>query len=320
VTYRPTATTETLRLRARMLARTRAFFAARGVLEVETPSLSESAPTDPALESVEVAVRALARPHYLHTSPELAMKRLLAAGAGDMYQICRVFRDGELGRWHQPEFTMLEWYRLGWDDDRLMDEVEALVRDALDAETTRKWPAERITYRNAFVRALGVDPLRDARSVGRRLAEHGIEVPAGLDDDALLDLALGTVVAPGFAREALTFVHDYPRTQAALARLKPGEPKVAARFELFAGGLELANGFAELTDAREQRRRFYADQAIRRRRGLPTRPVDEDFLDALEQGLPACAGVALGFDRLVAVTGGLASLAEALAFAHVPPG
>ena len=320
MTYRPTATTETLRLRARMLARTRAFFAARGVLEVETPSLSESAPTDPALESVEVAVRALARPHYLHTSPELAMKRLLAAGAGDMYQICRVFRDGELGRWHQPEFTMLEWYRLGWDDDRLMDEVEALVRDALDAETTRKWPAERITYRNAFVRALGVDPLRDARSVGRRLAEHGIEVPAGLDDDALLDLALGTVVAPGFAREALTFVHDYPRTQAALARLKPGEPKVAARFELFAGGLELANGFAELTDAREQRRRFYANQAVRRRRGLPTRPVDEDFLAALEQGLPACAGVALGFDRLVAVAGGLPSLADAVAFAHPAPG
>ena len=316
--YRLTAATDTLRLRARMLARTRAFFAARGVLEVETPALSEAAPTDPALESVEAAVGALGRAQYLHTSPELAMKRLLAAGVGDMYQICRVFRDGELGRWHQPEFTMLEWYRVGWDDDRLMDEVEALVRDAL-GETARAWPAERVTYRHAFDRALGVDPLRDAQGVGARLAEHGVDVPPGLDADALLDLALSVVIVPGFARDALTFVHDYPPTQAALARIKPGEPPVAARFELFAGGLELANGFFELTDAREQRRRFESDRAVRRRRGQRTPPLDEDFLAALEQGLPACAGVALGFDRLVAVAGALPSLADAVAFAHLPP-
>jgi elongation factor P--(R)-beta-lysine ligase len=268
-----TATLETLRLRAEMLARVRAFFAARGVLEVETPLLSPAAASDPALESIAAHVGSLGAIRYLHTSPELAMKRLLASGAGDIYQICAVFRDGEIGRWHQPEFTMLEWYRLGFDDDRLMDEVEAL----------------------------------------------GVDVPPGLDDDALLDLAFAVGVAPALPREAWTFVHEFPASQAALARIKPSHPAVAARFELFASGLELANGFAELTDAREQRRRFEADREVRRTRGLPLNPIDEDFLAALEQGLPECAGVALGFDRLVAVAAGLPSLAEAVAFAHVSP-
>jgi elongation factor P--(R)-beta-lysine ligase len=345
--YRPAATFETLRLRARLLSRIREFFAARGVLEVETPALSPAAPTDPAIESVAATVRSLGATQYLHTSPEFAMKRLVAAGAGDIYQLCRVFRDDELGRWHQPEFTMLEWYRVGWDDARLMDEVEALTRHAAGAKLA-DWPAVRVSYAQAFVEATGVEPQavspagaddtvaapkgEDGQSadaargdgdaaarLASRLTALGVDVPHGLAGNALLDLAFSTVVQPTFRSEALTFVHDYPLDQAALARSKGGTPPVAARFELFAAGLELANGFAELTDPAEQRRRFDADQRERREVGLTIRPVDELFLAAVEQGLPECAGVALGLDRLVAVTAGAEALADVLAFAHDPP-
>lgn len=309
------ASLPTLRRRAEMLARARAFFAARGVLEVETPLLSPAAPTDPALESIAAHVESLGCTAYLHTSPEFAMKRLLADGSGDIYQICRVFRDGEIGRWHQPEFTMIEWYRLGYDDAALMDEVEALVRDVARGDPAR-WPVRRITYRDAFIDALQVDPLVEPQAVGPRLAARGIDVPAELDEDALLDLAFVTAVAPALPRQAWTFICDFPASQASLAKLKPGEPQVAARFELFAGSIELANGFAELTDPAEQRRRFEADQAERRRYGLPTLPIDEELLAALERGLPESAGVALGFDRLVAVALGLASVAETVALAH----
>ena len=309
------ATIDTLRLRAAMLDRVRAFFAARGVLEVETASLSPAAPTDPALESIAAHVERLGGARYLHTSPEFAMKRLLADGIGDIYQLCRVYRDGEIGRWHQPEFTMLEWYRLAFDDAQLMDEVEALVRAVVGGRAA-EWPALRVTYRDAFEQALGVDPLVEPDAVEARLRERGIDVPAGLDVDGVLDLALAAAVLPSLPAEKWIFVHDYPANQAALARLKPGAPQVAARFELFAEGLELANGWAELTDAKEQRRRFDADQAVRQRRGLPVRPIDDAFLAALERGLPDCAGVALGFDRLVAVAAGLSSVAATVAFAH----
>jgi lysyl-tRNA synthetase class 2 len=334
MTYALAATLDALRLRAEVLARIRAFFAARGVLEVETPALSRAAPTDPALESIALEVRSLGGRHYLHTSPEFAMKRLLASGSGDIYQICRVFRDDELGRWHEPEFTLLEWYRVGFDDARLMDEVAEVVEAALGAAIDHEPPArgrrprarsrlvERVSYRAAFEAALGIDPLEPIAprnmglSIMARLAELGVDVPPRLDLDALLDLAFSTVVLPSFRSDALTFVHDYPAAQAALARLKPGTPPVAARFELFAGGIELANGFAELTDAGEQRRRFEADLQERRAGGLHETPVDEAFLEALESGLPECAGVALGVDRLVALAAGEDALARVLAFTH----
>ncbi|MBN1239480.1 MAG: EF-P lysine aminoacylase GenX, partial [Gammaproteobacteria bacterium] len=285
--YRLTAAFDTLRLRARMLARVREFFTERGLLEVETPALSPAAPTDPAIESIAAAVASLGRTHYLHTSPEFAMKRLLAAGSGDIWQLCRVWRDGEIGRWHQPEFTMLEWYRVGWDEERLMDEVEALLRHAAGADVAA-WPAARVPYARAFEDATGVDPHRvlaeaaprgaASARLASRLADAGIDVPRGLRGSALLDLAFGTLVQGALPRDALTFVHDYPLAQAALARSKGGTPPVAARFELFGGGLELANGFAELTDPAEQRRRFEADQAEREAAGLPIRPIDEPFL------------------------------------------
>jgi elongation factor P--(R)-beta-lysine ligase len=307
-----------LELRARIFAQVRAFFAERGVLEVDTPALSVAATPDPALESIAAPVRALGDvTHYLHTSPEYAMKRLLAAGAGHIYQICRVFRDGELGRWHQPEFVMLEWYRVGFTEIELMDELEALVVGVMRA-CGRRLSSRRVTYRQAFEQALGFDPLGDVAALPALLRDRNVEAPRGLARDALLDLALGTVVVRAFPRDAVTFVHDYPASQAALAEIVPGTPPVAARFEAFVGGIELANGFRELTNAAEQRRRFEAELETRRRAGRPAPPLDEAFLAALDTGLPACAGVALGLDRLVALAAGSDEIAAAMSFAHRP--
>jgi lysyl-tRNA synthetase class 2 len=304
-----------LRHRARVLADIRAFFAARGVLEVETPALSAAAASDPAIESVRAKVRGLNPSHqYLHTSPEFAMKRLLADGSGDIYQMCRVFRDGELGRWHQPEFTLLEWYRLGWTEAQLMDEVAELINAVLGAGND-PLPIVQTTYAEAFARALNVAPDCATAALRGALTKHDIQIPAALDRNALLDLAFGTVVAPAFEPQALTFVTDYPAEQAALAELKPGKPPVAARFEVFSAGIELGNGFRELTDAVEQRRRFDADLRKRQAARQPTAPLDEPFLTALA-ALPPCAGVAVGVDRLVALAGRLPSLAAGMSFAH----
>ena len=314
--WRPTASLETLRLRAGVVASIRAFFAQRDVLEVETPALSNAGCTDPNLESLTARVGALGnRKHYLATSPEHAMKRLLSAGSGDIYQLCRVYRDGEIGRWHQPEFTLLEWYRVGWDETGLMGEVDDLLRNLLAPHRPRK-STTRLTYRQAFRRHLDIDPDEDSAALSRRLGNLGIPAPRGLDHDALLDLALGAVIAPGFDPDDITFVHDYPASQAALARIKPASPPVAARFEAFSGGLELANGYSELTDADEQRARFEAERRKRRETGQPVPPLDEDLLAALSHGLPPCAGVAVGVDRVVALAAGLDNLADTMSFTH----
>lgn len=321
MSYRRGASLDTLKQRARMLAAVREFFAARGVLEVETPALSSAGVTDLHLESIVATARTFgAAPQYLHTSPELAMKRLLADGSGDIYQLCRVFRDDELGRWHQPEFTLLEWYRVGFDEQRLMTEVAELVEAALAAAAPGAAAPRRVarlTYAQALEAALGAPPEAPTAELARRLANAGVDVPAGLPHDSVLDLAFGTVVVAAFDAAAVTFVYDYPASQAALARVKPTTPPVAARFEVFCGGIELANGFHELNDPVEQRRRFEADLAARRANGRPTPPLDEDLLGALAS-LPDCAGVALGFDRLVALATGHDHLAATLAFAHVP--
>jgi lysyl-tRNA synthetase class 2 len=297
-----------------MLFSTREFFAQRGVLEVETPILSAAAVSDPQLESLATRIAGLPGEFYLHTSPEYAMKRLLAAGSGDIFQICKVFRDAERGRWHNPEFTMIEWYRLGMDDAGLMDEVEALVGQLLAPQ--RHLPlAERLSYGAAFERHAGVDAHRasDAELTAAATA-HGIVCDARLDRDAKLDLLMGLIVGPQLGRDRPCFICDYPASQAALARVKPGLPAVAARFELYLDGVELANGFHELQDAAEQRRRFNHDLRVRAERGLLLRPLDERMLAALEVGLPECAGVALGFDRLVALALQADALAGAMAF------
>ena len=298
--WRPVATLDALRARAALYALIRRFFAARGVLEVETPIASRAAVTDPALESLVTHWHGPGGgPLYLHTSPEFPMKRLLAAGSGPIYQICKVFRDGERGRRHHPEFSLLEWYRPGWDACALMDEVAELVREALGAPGLA---AERIPYRALFLGRLGIDPWAAGPETLRRLAiEQAVPGAAdlALDRDGWLDLLLTQRIEPQLGRGCLTFVTDYPPSQAALARIRPGPIPVAERFELYLEGVELANGFQELTDAAAQRARFAADLAERRARGLPEPPLDEALIAALTAGMPETAGVALGLDRLL---------------------
>jgi lysyl-tRNA synthetase class 2 len=313
--WQPGASLAALETRAAMLGRARQFFARRSVLEVETPILSAAAVSDPQLQSLHTQVAGIAKPRYLQTSPEYAMKRLLAAGSGDIYQVCKVFRDEEQGRWHNPEFTMIEWYRLGFDDAALMDEVEALLRDLLEGLRNLP-PAERLTYSAALQRHAGVDAFNAGDdALAAAAVRHGIHCDSTLDRDAKLDLLMGLVVGPRLGVERPCFICDYPVSQAALARLKPGATQaVAARFELYLDGIELANGFHELANGSEQRARFVADLKTRAARGQVQPPLDEHLLAALQHGLPDCAGVALGFDRLVAVALGAKRLSEAMSF------
>lgn len=301
-----------------MLERIRAFFSARGVLEVETPALSRAATPDPNLASFTASYHGPAPcALYLHTSPEFPMKRLLAAGAGSIYQIGKVFRDGEAGRLHNPEFTLVEWYRVGFDHHALMDETLALVTQALDGRHTLA-PPEKLSYREAFERHAGIDPHRaDTTALAATIKRHGIETGSDLAREpveVLRDLLLTHLVEPQLGRGRLTALYDYPASQAALARIRPGDPPVAERFEIYLEGIELANGFHELGNVAEQRTRFERDNTRRRERREPAMPMDERLLAALEAGLPDCAGVALGFDRLVMLAAGAKSIQDVLAF------
>lgn len=318
--WMPTAGIEALRLRARLYAMVRAFFAERGVLEVETPILSEAGNTEPNIESFTTRFTghrsAGADVRWLRTSPEYPLKRLLAAGIGDCYELGRVFRNGEAGGRHNPEFSMLEWYRPGFDHHALMDEVAALLVHCGVAQA-----GARISYREAFGRHAGFDPSSvDVAALRARLRERGVAEPAGLTDDEIadadfwLDLWMSLVIGPQLGVDAPVFIYDFPASQAALAKVRPGNPPVAERFELFWHGIELANGFHELTDAREQRRRFEADQAWRAARGRVVPPFDASLISALDAGMPDCAGVALGLDRLLMLKLGLTRLDRVLAF------
>ena len=320
--WRPQAELSTLRLRAELLAKIRAFFAARGVLEVETPILSAAAIPDPHLASFSTRYSGPGpldgQTLYLRTSPEFSMKRLLAAGSGCIYQIAPVFRLGEAGRRHNPEFTLLEWYRLGFDHHRLMAEVAELVIQLLADRLPLATEVECSSYRTLFHRYMQIDPHR--ASVAELTAcatAHGVSIPPGMpvdDPDPWLDLLLTHCIEPQLGQGHLTFVYDYPASQAALARLRPDDPPVGERFELYLNGIELANGFHELGEAAEQRSRFERENAERQALGLPVMPLDENLLAALASGLPDCAGVALGFDRLVMLAAGVDSLATVLAF------
>lgn len=313
--WRPSADLGALRLRATMLREAREYFARRGVMEVETPVLARATVTDVHLASLRTRV-ASHGDYYLQTSPEYAMKRLLAAGSGDIYQISRAFRDGERGALHNPEFTLVEWYRVGCNADALMDDVAGLLAVLLAPRCALR-QAERLSYRDAVRTVAGVDPL--SAEVPELLAcvrRHGVALPepAPRERDGCLDLLMSTVVGPALGAGCLTFVYDYPASQAALARIKPDDPGVAERFEVYLDGIELANGFHELADAVEQRSRFERDLALRRERGLWTPPVDARLLAALEAGLPDCSGVALGFDRVVMKAAGKARIDEVIAF------
>jgi len=307
---------EALRLRARLNALIRAFFAERHVTEVETPILSAAGNTEPNIEGFSTTftgpIHAGARERFLRTSPEYPLKRLLASGFGDCYELGRVFRNGEAGASHNPEFTMLEWYRAGFDHRRLMLECAQFVRAALtlverDADVTTT------SYREWFRHGLGMDPFAaDEAALRAPLSEFRID-PEGLTRDDWLDLLITHRLQPALPRDGITVVYDFPASQCSLARIRHGHPPVAERFELYLGQHELANGYHELNDAAEQRARFEHDNARRRARGRRELPVDEYLLAVLDR-LPDCAGVALGVDRLLMHMLGSDDIRDLLAF------
>jgi lysyl-tRNA synthetase class 2 len=304
--WRPTASIEALRLRAAILGRIRKFFESRGVLEVETPVLGRATVTDPHIHSIRAGEA------YLQTSPEYAMKRLLASGSGPIFQICKAFRADESGSRHNPEFTLLEWYRPGFDHHRLMDEVDALLQEVVGAAG-----AERVSYEALFQRHVGTNPhAADACELARAAESLSVSVAeaATLTREDWLNLLMAHVIEPKLGSSAPVFVYDYPADLAALAKIRAGEPPVAERFEVYFRGTELANGYHELTDAREQRERFRRDIETRRALGSDDVEPDERLLAALESGIPASAGVALGVDRLVLIAASAPSLRDVLSF------
>ena len=306
--WQPTASIENLQQRARIIAAIRAYFAQQNVLEVETPQLAPATVTDPHLHSIAVPGYG-----YLQTSPEYAMKRLLAAGSGSIYQIAKVFRADEIGRRHNPEFTMLEWYRVGFSLDQLIDDVAAIARIALGELKTA-----RHRYRDLFRSCLQLDPLTCDLATLARTAKQHLDVSFDTADrDTWLELLMSHVIEPQLGNHELCFVVDYPPSQAALARLRVDDDgaQVAARFELYCRGVELANGYHELIDAQEQRARFAADLRERESLGLPVVPIDENLLAALEHGLPDCSGVALGLDRLIMLAVDAGRIDEVMTFA-----
>jgi len=305
-----------LRQRAALNALIRAFFAERDVLEVETPILSEAGNTEPNIDSFHTRfsghVDAGIAQRWLRTSPEYPLKRLLAAGVGDCYELGRVFRNGEAGGRHNPEFTMLEWYRVGWDHHRLIDETVALVRAAL-AQVGREATLQVLDYRSLYQAHVGLDPF-EASLEQLQAPLAGVCIDAdGLTRDDWLDLLMTHCIQPHFGDDQMTVVHDWPASQAALARVRPGTPPLAERFELYLGAVELANGYHELNDADEQRARFVRDHAVRQARGAMLPPLDQRLLDALP-ALPDCAGVAVGVDRLLMAMNRTARIADVLAF------
>ncbi|MGR0278092.1 EF-P lysine aminoacylase EpmA [Marinomonas dokdonensis] len=316
--WQPSADLTTLQFRAAVLKKIRAFFDQLDVMEVDTQCLSLASITDPHIEVLTCHTRSVGQDltYYLQTSPEFAMKRLLSAGSGSIYQLGKVFRAEEIGRRHSIEFTMLEWYRVGFDHWQLMAEMEQLLR-LLSADDALI--CERLSYRQAFIDHLAVDPftapLGELQQLAHQHTEYGLQEQ---DRDTLLELLFSSVIETRIGQQNPCFIHSYPPSQAALARHQEEESgqMVAARFELYWQGMELANGYYELTDAKEQQQRFKEDQVQRQQMGLAERQFDERLISALQAGLPECAGVALGVDRLIMLLGKKDHIKKVLPFAH----
>lgn len=310
--WQPSCSLEVLAQRARILSEVRAFFAARNVIEVDTQILSRATVTDLALEGIAVPYQG--ETFYLQTSPEYAMKRLLAAGAPDIYQLGKVFRSDEAGRYHNPEFTMLEWYRHGFTLDDLMDEVDELLTLILHSPQSL-----RFTYQDCFLKYCQCDPhqasVEDLKNVARAKGLSVSESLESADKDTWLQLLFSHLIEPKLGFDAPVFVYDYPASQAALAITHvKNNVAVAQRVEVFVNGLELANGYHELLDPQEQEKRFIQDNILRAQQGLPQKPIDPLLIAAINQGLPACSGIALGFDRLMMLACGCARIEEVLPF------
>lgn len=315
--WQPSAHLDDLRLRAKVIAQIRNFFAKRDVLEVETPLLASATVTDPHIQSISANCFNLKNNNteamYLQTSPEYGMKRLLAFGSGPIYQICKAFRNDESGRHHNPEFTMLEWYRPGFDHHDLMQEVGELLTCTLHTN-----PPEFLSYEDAFQKFAKINPHTAAIASLKERASHA-DLPAivGLNEtkkNDWLDVLFIHLIEPNLGKGAPTFIYDFPVSQAALAKIRQGAVPVAERFEVYIEGVELANGYHELTDEKEQSRRFNEDLVMRQQLGLPQVPIDSYLLKALAHGLPDSAGVALGIDRLVMLAAKKQSIKEVITF------
>ncbi|HSW69983.1 MAG TPA: elongation factor P--(R)-beta-lysine ligase [Gammaproteobacteria bacterium] len=318
INWQPTATFSALKKRAEIIQQIRVFFRDRNILEVDTPLLSHATVTDPHVVGIPAIFKKNNAPEqtvYLQTSPEYAMKRLLAFGSGSIFQICKAFRQGDLGRIHNPEFTMLEWYRIGFDHHDLMNEMDELLQTIL-----KTFPAERVTYAKLFEKFLGVDPHTASRQeLIQCAADHHIQIAFKQETaecDMLLALLFTHCIEPKIAEERPLFLYDFPISQAALAKIRYEEiPPVASRFEVYFKGHELANGFHELQNSTEQRKRFENDLLVRKKNNiLDDVPLDENFLAALDAGLPECAGVALGIDRLVMIALNANCINEVMSF------
>lgn len=313
--WQPTASVKNLLTRAKLLAEIRRFFTDRGLLEVETPVLSEFGVTDVHLATFSTEFISpfgeQSKTLWLSTSPEYHMKRLLAAGSGPIFQIGKVFRNEEAGNRHNPEFTMLEWYRPHFDMYRLINEVDDLLQQILECP-----PAESMSYQFAFQQYVGLDPLSaDLSELVEKAEKHQLMGAENESRDTLLQFLFSTVVEPQIGQEAPVVVYHFPASQAALAQISSEDLRVAERFEFYYKGLELANGFHELSDAREQLRRFQQDNLQREKMGLPVRAIDTRLLAALQAGIPNCSGVALGVDRVLMIAMGTESIKDVISFA-----
>ena len=313
--WQPTASVKNLLTRAKLLTEIRRFFTDRGLLEVETPVLSEFGVTDVHLATFSTEFISpfgeQSKTLWLSTSPEYHMKRLLAAGSGPIFQVGKVFRNEEAGNRHNPEFTMLEWYRPHFDMYRLINEVDDLLQQILECP-----PAESMSYQFAFQQYVGLDPLSaDLSELVEKAEKHQLMGAENESRDTLLQFLFSTVVEPQIGQEAPVVVYHFPASQAALAQISSEDLRVAERFEFYYKGLELANGFHELSDAREQLRRFQQDNLQREKMGLPVRVIDTRLLAALQAGIPNCSGVALGVDRVLMIAMGTGSIKEVISFA-----
>ncbi|WP_017443695.1 elongation factor P--(R)-beta-lysine ligase [Gayadomonas joobiniege] len=314
--WQPSASIEFLRQRAAVIRQIREFFWQRDVLEVETPSLARFGVSDVHLENLNTQYKGPGHPDglrlHLQTSPEYAMKRLLAAGSGSIFQICKAFRDDESGRYHNLEFSLLEWYRPGFTAHQLMAETSALVSQVLQVPT-----ADIITYQQAFLAQLDIDPLTaNVAELKALLCQHKLADLAALTEDkhTLLQWIFSQLIEPVIAQNQPCFIYQFPAEQASLAKLSPQDPRVAERFELYYQGIELANGFDELTCAKQQQARFEADNGRRRQLNKAEKPIDSYLLQALAAGLPQCSGIALGLDRLIMLATGAEHINQVLAF------
>ncbi len=308
--WQPSASIAALKQRAQIIQQIRTFFAQRNVLEVETPLICEHTVSDPYLNSFTCVDPTNQQTlGFLQTSPEYAMKRLLAAGSGDIFEITKAFRQGEAGKQHHPEFTMLEWYRVGFDHHTLMDEVDSLLQLILGVPA-----GERVSYSQAFENTLHLNPHTATVEALSHAAQQTDATIHFEQRDDWLDFLFGHVIGPGLGHGKPTFLYDFPASQAALARIRPDTPPVAERFEVFVNGIELANGYHELNDPVEQEKRFTDDLAKREQLGAAGIPIDTKLLAALQHGMPACAGVALGLDRLLMLALGVSNIAQVMSF------